>query len=140
MNKKQNNRTWIIIGLAVAGLALSSTSEAGADIDNNQRRYLWQLEEYRGLRRQFREAFKENLRPKTPPSTEKELYLWQLEDYKNLREKFHATFDRDAKPQTIPETNDELYLWQLEEYSRIRKVFSGPIAKNFAKEEKPFTP
>ncbi len=120
---KYKNMLRIIFLAAAAGLALSFASQAGADTDNNQKKYLWQLEDYPRIRREFPEVYRKNLEPKTPPSTEEERYLWQMEEYKNLRGEFRGTFERNVEPQTVPETNEELYLWQMQEYPRIREEF-----------------
>lgn len=138
--EKYRNAIRIIFLAAAAGLALSFASETGAETDNNQKKYLWQSEDYPRLRRDFREVYRRNLESKTPPSTKEELYLWQMEEYKNLREEFRETFERNVEPQTVPETNEELYLWQMQEYPRLRKEFKEPIVKNLSRKEKPFTP
>lgn len=138
--EKCKNVLRMIFLAATAGLALSFASETGAETDNNQKKYLWQLEDYSRLRREFREVYRRNLESKTPPSTKEDLYLWQMEDYKNLREEFRETFDRKAESPTVPETSEELYLWQMQEYPRLRKEFKELIAKNLSRKEKPFTP
>lgn len=53
--------------------------------------FLWQLEDYQKLNKEFADTFAQNADPQPAPATAtaEEIYLWQLEEYKELDKTFY---------------------------------------------------